>query len=89
MTIKPTGNTTSGNLDVCKVLTLQRITGVSDTPPLKINNSSNNGWTVGQFEPTLNNIGCLVEYKTLASSTSWWTGVWGTNTHEFKIWVNY
>ena len=75
----------SGNLDVGEVLILQRITGVTDTPPLKINNSSNNGWTVGQFESTLNNIGCLVEYKTFASSTSWWTGVWGTNTNEFKV----
>ena len=90
MTIKPTGNTTiGGTLDVGKVLTLQRITGVSDTTPLKINNSSNNGWTVGQFESTLNNIGCLLEYKTFASPTSWWTGVWGTNTNEFKIWFNY
>ena len=80
---------TDGNLDVVKVFTSQRITGVTDTPPLKINNSSNNGWTVGQFESTLNNIGCLVEYKTFASSTSWWTGVWGTNTNEFKIWFNY
>ena len=52
---------TDGNLDVGKALTSQRRTGVIDTPPLKINNSSNNGWTVGQFESTLNNIGCLVE----------------------------
>ena len=90
LSIQPNGNTSiSGDLDVGKVLTLQRITGVTDTPPLKINNSSNSGWTVGQFESTLNNIGCLVEYKTFASSTSWWTGVWGTNTYEFKVWFNY
>ena len=44
---------------------------------------------MGQLESTLNNIGCLVEYTTFASSTSWWTGVWGTNTNEFKIWFNY
>ena len=37
----------------------------------------------------MNNTGCLVEYKTFASSASWWTGVWGTNTNEFKRWFNY
>ena len=37
----------------------------------------------------MNNIGCLVEFKTFASSTSWWTGVWGTNTDEFKLRFNY
>ena len=39
---------------------------------------------LGTFESTLNNIGCLVEYNTSASSTSWWTGVWGANTNEFN-----
>ena len=90
LVVNQNGATTiSGNFDVGKVLISQRITGVTDTPPLKVNNSSNNGWTVGQFESTLNNIGCLVEYKMSASSTSWWTGVWGTNTTEFKILFNY
>ena len=37
----------------------------------------------------MNDIGCLIEYKTNASSTSWWTGVWGTNTNGFKLWFNY
>ena len=37
----------------------------------------------------MNAIGCLFEYKTSASSTSWWTGVWGANTNEFNIWFNY
>ena len=42
-----------------------------------------------KFEPTLDDIGCLIEYKTDASSTSWWTGVWGTNANGFKIWFNF
>ena len=84
------GNTTiSGNLDFSKVLTLQRNPAVSDTPPLTITNSSSNVWFLGQFESPVNNIGCLIEYKTIASSTSWWTGVWGSNTNEFNIWLNY
>ena len=90
LVVNQNGDTTiSGILDVGKTLTLQRIAGVTDTPPLNTNNPSNNGWTVGQFESTLNNIGCLVEYKTFASSTSRWAGVWGTNTNEFKIRFTY
>ena len=68
-------DTSSGNLDVGKNLNLQRNPAVSDTPPLKITNSSSSGWFLGTFESTLNNIGCLIEYKTIASSTSWWTGL--------------
>ena len=67
----------AGNLDVSKVLNLQRNPAVSDTPPLIITNSSSSGWFLSKFESTLNNIGCLFEYKTSASSTSWWKGVWG------------
>ena len=81
--------TISGNLDVSKVLTLQRNPAVSDTPPQISIKSISNGWFLGQFESTVNNIGCLIEYKTIASSTSWWTGVWGSNTNEFNLWFNY
>ena len=44
---------------------------------------------LGKCELILNEIGCLIGCKTIASSTSWWSGVWGTNTNEFKIWFNY
>ena len=30
-----------------------------------------------------------MQWVTLASSTHWWSGVWGTNTNEFNIWFNY
>ena len=33
------------------------------------------------------NSGCLFKYKTAPGE--WWTGVWGTNTNEFKIRFNY
>ena len=51
--------------------------------------SSTNGWFVGKYEGTNNEAGVLSEYKTSASSTSWWQGVWGANTNEFNIWYNF
>ena len=78
-----------GNLDVGKVLKLQRNPAVSDTPPVIINNSNSNGWFLGNLESTLNKIGCLIEYQTSASSTSWWAGVWGASSNEVNIWYNY
>ena len=41
------------------------------------------------YESTPNDVGCLFQYKTSASSTSWWHGVWGANANEFNIWHNY
>ena len=73
--IYDTGDTTiGGNLNVSKTLNLT---------------ISTNGWFVGKYESTNNEVGVLFGYKTSASSTSWWQGVWGANTNEFNIWYNY
>ena len=48
-----------------------------------------NGWFVGKYESTNNEVGVLCEYTTSASSASWWQGVWGANANGFIIWYNY
>ena len=63
--------TISGNSDVSKVLNLQRHPTASDTIPLVITNTSSCGsGFIGKFVSTVK--GCLFEYLTSASSTSWW-----------------
>ena len=59
----------SGNLDVSKVLNLQRHPTESDTIPLIITSTSSSGaGFIGKFVSTVK--GCLFEYLTSASSTS-------------------
>ena len=75
--------TISGNSDVSKVLNLQRHPTESDTIPLMIINTSSSGaGFVGKFVSTVK--GCLFEYSTSASSTSWWQGILG-GSNEFVI----
>ena len=64
----------SGNLGVGKVLNLQRHPTESDTIPLVITNTSSSG--SGFIRKSVSTVkGCLFEYLTSASSTSWWQGV--------------
>ena len=67
-------DTISSTLDVSKVLNLQRHPTESDTRPLAITNTSSSGsGFIWKFVSTVK--GCLFEYLTSASSTSWWQGV--------------
>ena len=78
----------NGNLDVNGQVKSSR---QSQDYPLYIYNNYNgsDSWFVGKYESTLNEVGCLFQYTTSASSTTWWQGVWGANTNEFNIWHNY
>ena len=68
--------TISGNLDVSKVLNLQRHPTESDTiPPTIVNTSSSGSGFLVKFVSTVK--GCLFEYLTSASSTSWWQCILG------------
>ena len=74
---------TDGTLDVGKLISLQRHPTESDTTPLIINDSSSSGaGFIGKVESTVK--GCLFEYLTSASSTSWWQGVLG-GSNEFVL----
>ena len=53
-----------------------------DDIPLQIINNNQN-WSVASLESTIAGDGCLMQWMTPASSTSWWSGVWGTNTNDF------
>ena len=44
---------------------------------------------MASLESTIAGDGCLMQWMTPASSTYWWSGVWGTNVNEFNIWFNY
>ena len=55
---------------------------------MQIINSSQN-WFVASLESTIAGDGCLMQWMTAASSSYWWSGVWGTNTNELNIWFNY
>ena len=64
-------------------LNLQRHPTESDTIPLVITNTSSSGsGFIGGFVSTVK--GCLFEYLTSASSTSWWQGVL-SGSNEFVI----
>ena len=78
--------TISGHLESQR-LTINRPSSDDDIPLQIINN--NRTWEVASFESTIAGDGCLVLWMTPASSTHWWSGVWGTNTNEFNIWFNY
>ena len=74
---------TSGNLDVSKVLDLQRHPTEYHTIPLVITNTNSSGaGFIGEFVSTVK--GCLFEYLTSASSTSWWQGILG-GSNEFVL----
>ena len=83
------GDTTSGHIDVGKIVTLKRITGVSDTTPLVIINDSSGGATVATYTSTASNQGCVFLHTTAASSTPRMTGVMWGGLNEFVIWVKY
>ena len=80
--------TARGNLDVCKVVKLHRHPTESDTIPLVITNTSSSGsGFIVKFVSTVK--GCLFEYLTGASSTSWWQGVLsGSNEIAIKTGSN-
>ena len=44
---------------------------------------------MASLESTIAGDGCLMQWMTPASSSYWWSGVWCTNTYEFKIRFNY
>ena len=76
-------NTTSGNLDVSGILNLQIHPMESDTIPLIITNASSSGaGFIRKFVSTVK--GCLFEYLTNASSTSWWQGILGGSNECHK-----
>ena len=58
----------------------------ADHLPLVITRTGSS-WFLGEYVASETNSGCLFKYKTAPGE--WWTGVWGTNTHEFKIRFNY
>ena len=84
LSIQSNGNTTiSGTLDVGKVLKSKRYQVAYDTIPLIITNSSSSG--SGCVEKIVSTVkGCLFEYITSASSTSWRQGVLGSS-NEFAL----
>ena len=81
LSVDQNGDTTiSGNLDVGKVLTLKRVTGVSDTPALNINNESPGGATGISYKSTASGQGCLIAHATAQSAVGWTEGVnWGSS----------
>ena len=84
LSVYQNGDTTSGNLDVDKILTF-RVTGVSDTPPLNIINESPGGATGISYQSTASGQGCLIAYATAQSAVGWTEGVnWGSS-NEFII----
>ena len=58
----------------------------ADHLPLGITRNGSS-WFLGEYIASETNSGCLFKYKTAPGE--WWSGVWGTNTNEFKIWFNY
>ena len=44
---------------------------------------------MASLESTIAGDGCIMQWMTPASSTYWWSGVWGTNRNKFNIWFNY
>ena len=77
--------TTSGNLDVGKVLTLRRVPGVSDTSPLNIIYESPGGATGISYQSTASGQGFLIAYATAPSAAGWTEGVnWG-RSNELAI----
>ena len=88
LTVNQNCNTSiNENLDVSKVLNLQRHPTESDTIPLVITYTSSSGsGFIGKFVSTVK--GCLFEYLMSASSTAWWQGILrGSNEFVIKfIW---
>ena len=85
LSVDQNGDTTSGNLDVGKELTLIRIPAVSDTLPLNIINESPGGATGAIFQSTASGQGFLIDYTTAQSVVGWTEGVnWGSS-NEFII----
>ena len=85
--VSTTGDATiSGNLESQR-LAINKPSNDDDIPLQTINNNQN--WFVASLESTTSDGGCLMQWITPASSTHWWSGVWGTNTNEFNIWFNY
>ena len=76
----------SGDLEPQR-LTISEPSNDDDIPLQIINNSQN--WFVASLESTIAGDGCLMQWMTPASSTYWWSGVWGTNVKGFNIWFNY
>ena len=75
----------NSNLEVGKVLSLKRISGVSDTNPLSIINESTGGGTGVLYQSTASGQGFIVVYLTAQSSTAWVEGVNYGGANEFII----
>ena len=87
LSVYQNGDTTiSGNLKSQR-LTINKPSNDNEIPFKIINNNPN--WEVASFESTIAGDGCLMRWMTPASSTHWWSGVWGTNVNEFNRWFNY
>ena len=87
LSVDQNGDTTiSGHLEAQR-LTINKPSH-DDVIPLKIINSSQN-WEVVSLESTIAGDGCLMRWMTPASSTHWWSGVWGATVNDFNVWFNY
>ena len=71
-----------GNLESQR-LTINKPSNDNGIPLQIINNNQN--WTVASLESTISGDGCLMQWKTTASSSQWLQGIWGSNTNEFVI----
>ena len=65
----------SGNLESQR-LTINKPSNDDDIPLQIINN--NQSWFVASLESTIAGDGCLMQWMTPASSSYWWSCVWGT-----------
>ena len=59
-----------------------------DDIPFKIIHK-NQSWEVASLGSTIAGDGYLMRWMTPASSTHWWSGVWGTDVNGFNTWFNH
>uniref|UniRef100_UPI004049C80D tail fiber domain-containing protein n=1 Tax=Flavobacterium sp. TaxID=239 RepID=UPI004049C80D len=80
-----------GNLDVGGGISTTNLNLTNSEQYIFLLVISNNGgnWFQGEYLANNANVGCLFRYKTSASTNYWWSGVWGSNINEFKIWFDY
>ena len=78
LTVNQNSNTPlSGNLESQRLT----INGPSNDDDILLQITNNNqSWFVASLESAIAGDGCLMQWMTPASSSYWWSGVWGTNT---------
>ena len=86
MTIKPTGDTTIRRNLESQRLAINQPSNDDDIPLQIINNNQN--WFVASLESTIAGDGCLMQWMAPASTTYWWSCVWGTNVNGFNLLFN-